>query len=149
VFREKPTILKELKSQEVEALKRLNALLMIPLLLFALGFVGGLVAPVLVAASPQATGMLASTTAVNDTAPAVADINTGLTSLGAGIGAGVAIGFAGLGAGIGLGAAGSAAIGAITERPEVFGRTIIFAALIEGIAIFGFVVGLLLWLKVT
>ncbi len=67
---------------------------------------------------------------------AVAQVDTG----GLALGAGLAIGLAGLGAGIGLGNAASAAIGAISERPEVFGRTIIFAALIEGIAIFGFVV---------
>jgi len=46
---------------------------------------------------------------------------------GLGLGAGIAIGLAGLGAGLGLGSASSAAIGAITERPEVFGRTIILS----------------------
>jgi V/A-type H+-transporting ATPase subunit K len=56
------------------------------------------------------------------------------------IGAGLAIGLAGLGAGIGAGTASAAAIAAITEKPETFGRSIIFVAFIEGIAIFGFVI---------
>jgi V/A-type H+-transporting ATPase subunit K len=67
---------------------------------------------------------------------------------GLGIGAGLAIGLAGLGAGLGLGTASSAAIGAISERPEVFGRTIIFVAFIEGIGVFGFVIAFLLYLSI-
>ncbi len=66
---------------------------------------------------------------------------------GLGLGAGIAIGLAGLGAGLGLGSASSAAIGAISERPEVFGRTIIFIAFIEGIGVFGFVIAFLLYLS--
>jgi V/A-type H+-transporting ATPase subunit K len=68
--------------------------------------------------------------------------------IGLGIGAGLAIGLAGLGAGVGLGTASSAAIGAISERPEVFGRTIIFIAFIEGIGVFGFVIAFLLYLSI-
>ena len=67
---------------------------------------------------------------------------------GLGLGAGIAIGLAGLGAGLGLGSASSAAIGAISERPEVFGRTIIFIAFIEGIGVFGFIIAFLLYLAI-
>ncbi|MEM1511389.1 MAG: ATP synthase subunit C [Candidatus Jordarchaeales archaeon] len=56
------------------------------------------------------------------------------------LGAGVAIGIAGLGAGIGMGTAGAAAIGAIAERPEVFGRTMIYIVFIEAIAIYALVI---------
>ncbi len=56
------------------------------------------------------------------------------------IGAGIAIGVAGFGAGIGMGTAGAAAIGAIAERPEVFGRTMIYIVFIEAIAIYALVV---------
>jgi len=70
---------------------------------------------------------------------------TGDSSIGfIAVGAGLAIGLAGLGAGIGLGSAGAAAIAAITEKPETFGRAIIFIAFIEGVAIFGFVIAFLL-----
>ncbi len=60
------------------------------------------------------------------------------------LGAGVAIGTAGLGAGIGMGTAGAAAIGAIAERPEMFGRTMIYIVFIEAIAIYGLVIAFML-----
>ena len=61
-----------------------------------------------------------------------------------GIGAGLAVGLAGLGAGLGMGTASAAAIGAISEKPEVFGRSIIYIVLIEAIAIYGFVISFML-----
>jgi V/A-type H+/Na+-transporting ATPase subunit K len=60
------------------------------------------------------------------------------------IGAGLAVGLAGIGAGAGMGPASSAAIGAITEKPEIFGTAIIFIVLIEAVAIYGLLVALLL-----
>ncbi|MFX1535492.1 MAG: ATP synthase subunit C [Promethearchaeota archaeon] len=65
--------------------------------------------------------------------------------VGLAIGAGLAIGLAGLGAGVGMGSACSAAIGAITEKPEMLGQSLIFIVLIEAIAIYGFVVAFLLY----
>jgi F0F1-type ATP synthase membrane subunit c/vacuolar-type H+-ATPase subunit K len=53
------------------------------------------------------------------------------------VGAGVAAGLACCGAGIGLGTASAAAIGAISEKPEMLRRTLLFAVLIEAIAIYG------------
>ncbi len=57
------------------------------------------------------------------------------------IGAGLAIGGAVLGAGIGIGPIGSAAAQGIARQPEAKGdiqaAAIIFAALIEGVALFG------------
>jgi V/A-type H+-transporting ATPase subunit K len=53
------------------------------------------------------------------------------------IGAGVAAGLAALGSGLGLGTASAAAIGAITEKPEMLGRTLLYVVLIEAIAIYG------------
>ncbi len=61
-----------------------------------------------------------------------------------GAGAGMAVGLAGLGAGVGMGTASAAAIGAISEKPEMFGRTIIYIVLIEAIAIYGLVISFLL-----
>ncbi|MHA1166958.1 MAG: ATP synthase subunit C [Candidatus Hodarchaeales archaeon] len=74
-----------------------------------------------------------------------ADENTTSTNNPAGeiaIGAGLAIGLAGGGAALGLGTAASAAIAAITEKEELFGKALIFVVLIEGIAIFGFLIAL-------
>ncbi|MEM0083654.1 MAG: ATP synthase subunit C [Candidatus Nezhaarchaeales archaeon] len=62
------------------------------------------------------------------------------------LGAGMAIGFAALGAGIGLGTASAAAIGVIAEKPELFGRTIIYIVFVEAVAIYGLVIALLLWM---
>ena len=62
------------------------------------------------------------------------------------VGSGLAIGLAGLGAGIGLGTASAAAIGAVAEKPEMFGRTMIYVVFTEAIAIYGLVIALLLWL---
>jgi V/A-type H+/Na+-transporting ATPase subunit K len=47
-------------------------------------------------------------------------------------------------AGIAVGMTGSAAIGAISERPELMGRTILFVGLAEGIAIYGLVIAIVI-----
>lgn len=60
------------------------------------------------------------------------------------VGAGLAVGLAGLGSSIGMGMAGSAAIGAITENPEIFGKAFLFIVLIEAVAIYGLLVAILL-----
>lgn len=71
----------------------------------------------------------------------------------AGIGAGLAAGLAVLGAGLGIGRIGGQAMEAIARQPEASGKIqaamIIAAALIEGVALFGVVVGLLMALKVA
>ena len=56
------------------------------------------------------------------------------------LGAGVAFGLAALGAGVAVGYAGSAAIAAIAEKPNLFGRALVIVVLGEGIAIYGFVI---------
>jgi len=53
------------------------------------------------------------------------------------VGAGIAAGLAALGAGLGLGTASAAGIAAIAEKPELFGRTLVYIVLIEAIAIYG------------
>ena len=64
------------------------------------------------------------------------------------IGVGLAIGGAVLGAGLGIGPIGSAAAQGIARQPEATAQiqtaAIIFAALVEGTALFGLVLALLL-----
>lgn len=60
------------------------------------------------------------------------------------VGAGLAVGLAGFGSSIGMGSAASAAIGAISEKEEMFGTALIFVVLIEAVAIYGLLVALLL-----
>ncbi len=73
------------------------------------------------------------------------------TNFGAGIGAGIAVLGAALGAGLGIGQIGGGAAQGIARQPDavdkIRGAGIIFAALIEGVALFGLVIGLLLWLN--
>lgn len=47
-------------------------------------------------------------------------------------------------AGIAVSAVGAASLAAIAERPEVFGRTLVYLGLAEGIAIYGLVVTILM-----
>ena len=68
----------------------------------------------------------------------------GLGAALAAIGAGVAIGFAGLGSGLGQGMAAAGSVGAVAEDNDMFARGIIFSALPETQAIYGFLVAILL-----
>ena len=52
-----------------------------------------------------------------------------------------------LAAGYAVGKVGAAALGAASEKPELLTRSLVFVALGEGLAIFGFLVALLLWLQ--
>ena len=54
--------------------------------------------------------------------------------------AALSTGLATLGAGIAVAVSGSAAIGGITERPEIFGRALVIVGLAEGIAIYGLII---------
>jgi V/A-type H+-transporting ATPase subunit K len=56
------------------------------------------------------------------------------------IGAGLAIGLAALGTGLAQGRIGSAAVGAIAEKPELTGRAILLVAIPETLVILGFAV---------
>ena len=71
----------------------------------------------------------------------------GEISLGQGLallGIGMPTGLAAIGAAIALGPIGSAALAVIAEKPEMFGRTLIYMGLAEGIAIYGLVMSILL-----
>lgn len=53
-----------------------------------------------------------------------------------------------VGAGIAVAYVGAAAVGAVGEKPEVAGRTLIFVGLAEGIAIYGLIIALMILAKV-
>jgi len=55
-------------------------------------------------------------------------------------------GLAALSAGYAVARTGEAAIAAITEKPELFGRTILYVGLAEGIAIYGILISFLIWI---
>jgi V/A-type H+-transporting ATPase subunit K len=64
------------------------------------------------------------------------------------IGIGLPTALAAIGAGIALGPVGSASLAVIAEKPEMFGRTLIYMGLAEGIAIYGLVMSILLLGKI-
>lgn len=82
-------------------------------------------------------------------APVVQDSSKGLAMIGAGIAAGGAA----IGAGMGIGRIGGSAVEGMARQPEAAGRiqtaALILAALIEGAALFGVVVGFLIQGKIT
>lgn len=74
-----------------------------------------------------------------------ADKMTGSIAQGLGfISAALATGLSALGAGIAVAAAAPAAIGAFSENAENFGKSVIFVALGEGVAIYGLLISILI-----
>lgn len=79
-------------------------------------------------------------------APAVAEAG-GEISVGLGlgiIGVGIPTALSTIGAGIAVGPIGAASLAVLAEKPEIFGRTLIYLGLAEGIAIYGLVMSILL-----
>jgi V/A-type H+-transporting ATPase subunit K len=112
----------------------LKGSLLANVLLFGLGLAGVMLLGVqeVLAAEPAAEGLLE-------------------ISLGKGlalIGIGLPTALAAIGAGIALGPVGSASLAVIAEKPEMFGRTLIYMGLAEGIAIYGLVMSILLLGKI-
>ena len=72
-------------------------------------------------------------------------------NFGPGFGAGLAAGGAAIGAGIGIGQIGGQAGTGIARQPEaadvIKGNALLMAALVEGVALFAAVIGLMLYLK--
>ncbi len=83
-------------------------------------------------------------TSVSEEADAKRDISDGLGLLAAGL----VTGLAGIGGGIAVAAGAPAAITATSEHPKEFGKSIIFVALGESIALYGVVISILILNKV-
>ena len=64
------------------------------------------------------------------------------------IAAGMVTGISGIGGGIAVAAAAPAAIGATAEDPKAFGKSLIFVALGEGVALYGLLISILILAKV-
>jgi V/A-type H+/Na+-transporting ATPase subunit K len=77
--------------------------------------------------------------------PALAAGSTASKNSGAAfIGAGIAIAGSTLGAAVAVAYTGAAALAAISEKPELFGRAMVIVGLAEGIAIYGLVIAIVL-----
>lgn len=64
------------------------------------------------------------------------------------VAAAIATGLGCIGAGIAVAVVASSAVGAISENPSLLGKTIIFAGLAEGIAIYGLIIAIMILNKV-
>lgn len=84
--------------------------------------------------------MVTSAAEVATTGAAAANANLGLGL----IGAGAATGLSCIGGGIAVGGAAPAAIGATSEDPKNFGKSIIFVALGEGCALYGMLISIMI-----
>jgi V/A-type H+/Na+-transporting ATPase subunit K len=76
---------------------------------------------------------------------------SGEISIGLGlgiIGVGIPTALSTIGAGIAVGPIGAASLAVLAEKPEIFGRTLIYLGLAEGIAIYGLVMSILLLDKI-
>lgn len=60
------------------------------------------------------------------------------------LGAGIAVAGSTIGAGFAVAYTGAAALAAVSEKPEMFGRSLVFVGLSEGIAIYGLVIAIVL-----
>ena len=60
------------------------------------------------------------------------------------LGASIAVAGSALGAAIAVAYTGAAALAAISEKPEIFGRAMVIVGLAEGIAIYGLVIAIIL-----
>jgi V/A-type H+-transporting ATPase subunit K len=78
------------------------------------------------------------------TTVAAAQQATGSDSWAALLGAAVAVAGSSLGAAIAVAYTGAAALAAMSERPELFGRAMVIVGLAEGIAIYGLIVAIIL-----
>jgi len=63
--------------------------------------------------------------------------------------AAAASGLATVAAAYAVGTVGSAAVGALAEKPELFGRLLVLVGLAEGIAIYGLIVAVLIFNRVS
>lgn len=78
-------------------------------------------------------------------AEAVAATENAISSAGMGyLSAALAVGLGSIGCGIAVANAAPAAIGAVAEEPGCFGKAMIFVALGEGVALYGFLIAFLI-----
>ncbi len=77
-------------------------------------------------------------------APAAAAATTHTLNGSALIGAAIAVAGSSIGAAIAVAYTGAAALAAMSERPEIFGRAMVIVGLAEGIAIYGLIVSIIL-----
>jgi len=121
----------------VSGLKKMNFRFGIALLGLSLLLTGAAVAQEVGAGDHAAQTVQAETAASNHWIPVSAFIAAALVT-----------GLGSLAAGMAVSNVGSAAMGAVAERPELMGKSLIYVALAEGIAIYGLLIAIIILAKV-
>ena len=88
-------------------------------------------------------GLLLIATVVSFAGATTASAATEATGLGY-IGAALVTGLSGIGSGIAVASSASAALGAISEDGSIFGKSMIFVAMAEGIALYGLIISFMI-----
>lgn len=91
-----------------------------------------------------ATALQAAPAPSPDATTSNADAGAGAGNWAALLGAAIAVAGSSIGAAIAVAYTGAAALAAMSERPEIFGRAMVVVGLAEGIAIYGLVVAVIL-----
>ena len=84
--------------------------------------------------------VMLSGTATVQAAEGAADISTGMGYIAAAL----VTGISGIGSGIAVASSASAALGALSENETLFGKSIIFVAMAEGIALYGLIISFMI-----
>ncbi len=127
-----------------QAARRLRTFIQVSLLATLAVVLFGVTAATLFAATPSGEDEEAKEPLDVEVQKAiVSNVGSGL------IAAGIAAGVSAIAAGIAVAYVGAAAVGAVSEKPEVFGRTIVFVALGEGIAVLGLAIAIVILNNVT
>lgn len=96
--------------------------------------VAGFAISLILAYSPETVSAASETAAQSD------GLATGLGYIAAAL----ATGLSGIGGGIAVASSASAALGAISEDDSIFGRSLIFVGLAEGVALYGLIISFMI-----
>jgi V/A-type H+/Na+-transporting ATPase subunit K len=99
---------------------------------------------VLAAAVLVSAVAIGAAVAAPDAAPVAQDAGGGGQSGMALLAAAIAVAGASIGAAFAVAHTGAAALAAMSERPEIFGRAMVIVGLAEGIAIYGLIIAIIL-----
>jgi V/A-type H+-transporting ATPase subunit K len=99
---------------------------------------------IIASASVLIVAAAATSPAAADVHPAAVPLDTSQGRWAALLGAAIAIAASSIGAAIAVAYTGAAALAALSERPELFGRAMVVLGLAEGIAIYGLIIAIIL-----
>lgn len=96
-------------------------------------FFGLLVAGVIVMFAPQASAEAAAASSADGLAAGLGYISAALATSISGVGGGIAVA-----------SSASAALGAVSEDSSVFGKSLVFVGLAEGVCLYGFIISIMI-----